>query len=155
MSKKTAAGSPVVGVVARNGSTPPAEGRSRNGTPGPATKPPEMETLVGSSTLPARDVASENDHISEDGSIGCNDPGKMFIGGLSWQTTAEGLRDYFSKFGEVNECMVMRDPATKRARKGGYFARAFPSTLSRIVQRIALESGFCHCAAKVLRKESN
>ena len=41
---------------------------------------------------------------------------KMFIGGLSWQTTAEGLRDYFSKFGEVNECMVMRDPATKRAR---------------------------------------
>jgi RNA-binding protein Musashi len=37
-------------------------------------------------------------------------PGKMFIGGLSWNTTAEGLRDYFSKFGEVNECMVMRDP---------------------------------------------
>jgi hypothetical protein len=29
---------------------------------------------------------------------------------------AEGLRDYFGKFGEVNECMVMRDPATKRAR---------------------------------------
>ncbi|VDM15694.1 unnamed protein product [Wuchereria bancrofti] len=41
----------------------------------------------------------------------------MFIGGLSWQTTAEGLRDYFGKFGEVNECMVMRDPATKRARQ--------------------------------------
>ena len=29
---------------------------------------------------------------------------------------AEGLRDYFGRFGEVNECMVMRDPATKRAR---------------------------------------
>ena len=28
----------------------------------------------------------------------------------------EGLRDYFGRFGEVNECMVMRDPATKRAR---------------------------------------
>ncbi|VDM78902.1 unnamed protein product [Strongylus vulgaris] len=59
---------------------------------------------------------------SDDGSQ-AQDPGKMFIGGLSWQTTAgecvekdKGLRDYFGRFGEVNECMVMRDPATKRAR---------------------------------------
>ena len=28
----------------------------------------------------------------------------------------ENLRDYFSKFGEVKECMVMRDPITKRSR---------------------------------------
>ncbi|KAG9335036.1 hypothetical protein JZ751_005709 [Albula glossodonta] len=58
---------------------------------------------------------------------------KMFIGGLSWQTTqafhfvplprrgvevfvtAEGLKEYFCKFGEVKECMVMRDPVTKRS----------------------------------------
>ena len=29
---------------------------------------------------------------------------------------AEGLKEYFCKFGEVKECMVMRDPATKRSR---------------------------------------
>ncbi|KAI4896171.1 hypothetical protein NFI96_031160, partial [Prochilodus magdalenae] len=40
----------------------------------------------------------------------------MFIGGLSWQTTQEGLKDYFCKFGEVKESMVMRDPVTKRSR---------------------------------------
>uniref|UniRef100_A0A0E9VS77 RRM domain-containing protein n=1 Tax=Anguilla anguilla TaxID=7936 RepID=A0A0E9VS77_ANGAN len=34
----------------------------------------------------------------------------MFIGGLSWQTSPDSLRDYFSKFGEIRECMVMRDP---------------------------------------------
>ncbi|KAK8384294.1 hypothetical protein O3P69_009220 [Scylla paramamosain] len=44
-----------------------------------------------------------------------NDPGKMFIGGLSWQTTAEGLREYFSKFGDINEVMVMKDPTTRRS----------------------------------------
>uniref|UniRef100_A0A3Q0SK24 RRM domain-containing protein n=1 Tax=Amphilophus citrinellus TaxID=61819 RepID=A0A3Q0SK24_AMPCI len=42
-----------------------------------------------------------------------HDP-KMFIGGLSWQTT-QGLKEYFCKYGEVKECMVMRDPVTKRS----------------------------------------
>ncbi|KAK7163957.1 hypothetical protein R3I94_002625 [Phoxinus phoxinus] len=49
-----------------------------------------------------------------------HDPCKMFIGGLSWQTTQEGLKEYFCKFGEVKECMVMRDPVTKRSRGFGF-----------------------------------
>ena len=32
-----------------------------------------------------------------------NDPGKMFVGGLSWQTTPESVREYFSQFGDVAE----------------------------------------------------
>uniref|UniRef100_A0A8C5DMV8 RNA-binding protein Musashi homolog 1-like n=1 Tax=Gouania willdenowi TaxID=441366 RepID=A0A8C5DMV8_GOUWI len=53
-----------------------------------------------------------------------HDPCKMFIGGLSWQTTQEGLREYFCKFGEVKECMVMRDPVTKRSRGFGFVTYA-------------------------------
>uniref|UniRef100_A0AAZ3SS12 RNA-binding protein Musashi homolog 2 n=1 Tax=Oncorhynchus tshawytscha TaxID=74940 RepID=A0AAZ3SS12_ONCTS len=49
-----------------------------------------------------------------------HDPGKMFIGGLSWQTSPDSLRDYFTKFGEIRECMVMRDPTTKRSRGFGF-----------------------------------
>ncbi|KAF9261190.1 RNA-binding domain-containing protein [Marasmius fiardii PR-910] len=37
--------------------------------------------------------------------------GKMFVGGLNWDTTDEGLRDYFSQFGVVDACSIMRDPA--------------------------------------------
>ncbi|KAH6904540.1 hnRNP A1-gamma isoform [Coprinopsis sp. MPI-PUGE-AT-0042] len=40
-----------------------------------------------------------------------HDAGKMFIGGLSWDTTDEGLRDYFEKFGKVDACTIMRDPS--------------------------------------------
>uniref|UniRef100_A0A4W5MSC2 RNA-binding protein Musashi homolog 2 n=1 Tax=Hucho hucho TaxID=62062 RepID=A0A4W5MSC2_9TELE len=45
----------------------------------------------------------------------------MFIGGLSWQTTQEGLKEYFCKYGDVKECMVMRDPVTKHYYLCRYF----------------------------------
>ncbi|KAM9391515.1 RNA-binding protein Musashi homolog 1 [Pholidichthys leucotaenia] len=48
-----------------------------------------------------------------------HDPCKMFIGGLSWQTAQEGLK-CFCKYIEVKECMVMRDPVTKRSRGFGF-----------------------------------
>ncbi|VDM63425.1 unnamed protein product [Angiostrongylus costaricensis] len=78
------------------------------------------------------DEARVNNADSDDGSQ-AQDPGKMFIGGLSWQTTAEGLRDYFGRFGEVNECMVMRDPATKRARGFGFITFVDPASVDRVL----------------------
>ncbi|XP_018669381.2 RNA-binding protein Musashi homolog 2 isoform X1 [Ciona intestinalis] len=48
------------------------------------------------------------------------DPRKVFVGGLSWQTSSEGLKEYFSRFGEVSDAMVMRDPITKRSRRVVY-----------------------------------
>ncbi|KAJ3490276.1 hypothetical protein NLG97_g5809 [Lecanicillium saksenae] len=48
------------------------------------------------------------------------DDGKMFIGGLNWETTDQSLRDYFSQFGEVVECTVMRDSNTGRSRGFGF-----------------------------------
>jgi RNA recognition motif-containing protein len=44
--------------------------------------------------------------------------GKIFIGGLSWQTTTEQLRYYFEKFGELVDVAIMTDKRTGRPRFG-------------------------------------
>ncbi|XP_034995665.2 RNA-binding protein Musashi homolog 2 isoform X3 [Zootoca vivipara] len=58
---------------------------------------------------------------------------KMFIGGLSWQTSPDNLRDYFSKFGDIRECMVMRDPTTKRSRGFGFVTFADPASVDKVL----------------------
>uniref|UniRef100_A0A673N8P6 RNA-binding protein Musashi homolog 2-like n=1 Tax=Sinocyclocheilus rhinocerous TaxID=307959 RepID=A0A673N8P6_9TELE len=43
------------------------------------------------------------------------------------------LRDYFSKFGEIRECMVMRDPTTKRSRGFGFITFADVSSVDKVL----------------------
>jgi len=62
-----------------------------------------------------------------------NDPGKMFIGGLSWQTTPENVREYFSQFGDVAEVMVMKDPATRRSRGFGFITFSNPGSVNKVL----------------------
>lgn len=62
-----------------------------------------------------------------------NDPGKMFIGGLSWQTSPESLREYFCKYGEITEVMVMKDPTTRRSRGFGFITFADPSSVDKVL----------------------
>ena len=45
---------------------------------------------------------------------------KLFIGGLNLDTTEEGLKDYFSRWGETVDVVVMRFPDTRRSRGFGF-----------------------------------
>uniref|UniRef100_A0A023FWM7 Putative heteroproteinous nuclear ribonucleoprotein at 87f n=1 Tax=Amblyomma parvum TaxID=251391 RepID=A0A023FWM7_AMBPA len=51
---------------------------------------------------------------------------KLFIGGLDYKTTEESLKGHFEQWGEVVDCVVMRDPSTKKSRGFGFitFRRA-------------------------------
>uniref|UniRef100_A0A3B4ULB8 Heterogeneous nuclear ribonucleoprotein A1a n=1 Tax=Seriola dumerili TaxID=41447 RepID=A0A3B4ULB8_SERDU len=45
---------------------------------------------------------------------------KLFIGGLSFETTDESLRAHFEQWGSLTDCVVMRDPNSKRSRGFGF-----------------------------------
>ncbi|XP_008054208.1 heterogeneous nuclear ribonucleoprotein A3-like [Carlito syrichta] len=44
---------------------------------------------------------------------------KLFIGGLSFETTDTSLREHFEKWDTLTDCVVMRDPQTKCSRGFG------------------------------------
>ncbi|PNW75795.1 hypothetical protein CHLRE_12g560300v5 [Chlamydomonas reinhardtii] len=53
--------------------------------------------------------------------------GKLFLGGLSWDTTEEKLKEYFAKYGEVQDVVVMRDRVTRKPRGFGFITFADPA----------------------------
>ncbi|XP_061142388.1 heterogeneous nuclear ribonucleoprotein A3 isoform X1 [Syngnathus typhle] len=55
--------------------------------------------------------------------LDCKEPEqlrKLFIGGLSFETTEESLHAHFEQWGTLTDCVVMRDPGSKRSRGFGF-----------------------------------
>ncbi|KAH0451541.1 hypothetical protein IEQ34_018840 [Dendrobium chrysotoxum] len=63
-----------------------------------------------------------------------SDQGKLFIGGISWETTEDRLTDYFSKYGDVLQTVVMRDKISGKPRGFGFVVFADPSIVDRVLQ---------------------
>jgi len=47
-------------------------------------------------------------------------PGKIYVGNLSWGTTDDNLRDAFQQYGVVTDCIVMRDRESGKSRGFGF-----------------------------------
>ncbi|XP_010262417.1 PREDICTED: heterogeneous nuclear ribonucleoprotein 1 [Nelumbo nucifera] len=63
-----------------------------------------------------------------------SDQGKLFVGGISWDTSEEKLKEYFGNYGEVVQTVIMRDKVTGRPRGFGFVVFADPSILDRVLQ---------------------
>ncbi|KAJ8565030.1 hypothetical protein K7X08_001490 [Anisodus acutangulus] len=60
--------------------------------------------------------------------------GKVFVGGISWDTNDDRLREYFLAFGDVVEAVIMKDRTTGRARGFGFVVFADPSIAEKVVK---------------------
>ncbi|XP_051232370.1 DAZ-associated protein 1 isoform X6 [Dicentrarchus labrax] len=60
--------------------------------------------------------------------------GKLFVGGLDWSTTQETLRNYFSQYGEVVDCVIMKDKTTNQSRGFGFVKFKDPNCVRTVLE---------------------
>ena len=56
-----------------------------------------------------------------------SDEGKLFIGGIAWDTSEE----IFTQYGQVTQAVIMREKPTGRPRGFGFVVFSDPSVLDR------------------------
>ncbi len=59
---------------------------------------------------------------------------KLFVGGLSWNTTDQSLAEAFSEFGEVTEAKVILDRDTGRSRGFGFVTFDAPADAEKAIE---------------------
>lgn len=62
--------------------------------------------------------------------------GKLFVGGLSWDTTSEDLRNAFEGFCSVADAKVISDRDTGRSRGFGFVTLADGSETANVIQQM-------------------
>merc|ERR1719367_1357964 len=74
---------------------------------------------MGAAAAPSRPAAVQQVHVQPAQAVQQQNPLKMFVGGLSQETTSHSLNAYFSQFGNVSS-IVMMDKTTGRSRGFGF-----------------------------------
>ncbi|KAF8094236.1 hypothetical protein N665_0367s0021 [Sinapis alba] len=85
-----------------------------------------------------------------------SDSGKLFVGGISWDTNEERLKEYFSSFGEVIEAVILKDRTTGRARGFGFVVFADPAVAETVItEKHSIDGRLVEAKKAVPRDDQN
>lgn len=59
---------------------------------------------------------------------------KLFVGGLSWETTEEDLKSYFETWGKVAHCVIKLDKMTGNSRGFGFVTMETEDCLKKVLE---------------------
>ncbi|KAI3731030.1 hypothetical protein L1987_62213 [Smallanthus sonchifolius] len=59
---------------------------------------------------------------------------KVFVGGLAWETSSDALKDYFEKYSDVLEAVVISDKTTGRSKGYGFVTFSEPEPAKKACQ---------------------
>ncbi|XP_002990004.2 heterogeneous nuclear ribonucleoprotein 1 [Selaginella moellendorffii] len=94
---------------------------------------------------------SANGHTERTSSAGGN--GKIFIGGLSWDTTTEKLESHFKKYGEITDAVIMRDRSSGNPRGFGFVTFADSDVCDRVLRdKHVLDGRTVECKRSIPRE---
>ena len=62
-----------------------------------------------------------------------SEKGRVFVGGISYKTTEEQLKDYFMTFGEVVEAVIIKNRFTGRSRGFAFLVFADLALAHRLI----------------------
>ncbi|XP_062229067.1 uncharacterized protein LOC133926911 [Phragmites australis] len=60
--------------------------------------------------------------------------GKIFVGGVAWETTEETFTKHFGKYGAITDSVIMKDKHTRMPRGFGFVTFSDPSVIDRVLE---------------------
>ncbi|KAK1434215.1 hypothetical protein QVD17_11134 [Tagetes erecta] len=61
--------------------------------------------------------------------------GKLFVGGIAWETSEESFSSYFGNYGELADSVIMVDKITGRPRGFGFVTFANPADADKVLEQ--------------------
>ncbi|KAL5665307.1 hypothetical protein ACJX0J_025415, partial [Zea mays] len=65
---------------------------------------------------------------------GGDSSGKIFVGGVAWETTEESFSKHFEKYGAITDSVIMKDKHTKMPRGFGFVTFSDPSVIDKVLE---------------------
>ena len=98
------------------------------------SKSTEKSLVQQKSTQLEQRSSTLNQRRGSGGRKNFNDSNKVFIGGINYTTTDDQLREYFTQYGQMLDCVIIKDPQTNKSKGFGFVQYTEPFMVDELMK---------------------